>query len=114
MTSRTDELEESKSLVEHRHLFVLLNGKKSGDKHLRAAVKHLRLALHAAAQSHPSPKSAESQSHCRKEGHQVDVRVTWESTDAERYVEEALSLRTVNAIVAAGGDGTVNEVLCNW
>lgn len=47
----------------------------------------------------------------REEGHEVDVRVTWESADAQRYVEEALSLTTVSTIVAAGGDGTVNEVL---
>ena len=46
----------------------------------------------------------------REEGHQIDVRVTWENADAERYVEEALSLNTVNVIIAAGGDGTVNEV----
>ena len=50
----------------------------------------------------------------REEGHQVDVRVTWESADTQRYVEEALALTTVSTIVAAGGDGTVNEVLCSW
>lgn len=47
----------------------------------------------------------------REEGHEVDVRVTWENADAERYVKEALALTTVSTIVAAGGDGTVNEVL---
>lgn len=50
----------------------------------------------------------------REEGHEVDVRVTWESADAYRYVEEALALTTVSTIVAAGGDGTVNEVVCSW
>jgi len=37
--------------------------------------------------------------------------VTWEQADAERYVAEAMASDTVDAIVAAGGDGTVNEVL---
>jgi len=36
--------------------------------------------------------------------------VTWEQADTERYVGEALALGTVDAVVAAGGDGTVNEV----
>ena len=44
----------------------------------------------------------------------MDVRVTWENADAQRYVEEALALTTVSTIVAAGGDGTINEVLCGW
>lgn len=44
MTSQVSEIEEATTTREHRHLFILLNGKKSGDKHLREAVKHLRLA----------------------------------------------------------------------
>lgn len=46
----------------------------------------------------------------REEGHEINVRVTWENADVERYVGEALSLRSVHVIIAAGGDGTVNEV----
>ncbi|DBA94999.1 TPA: hypothetical protein ACH3X1_002521 [Trebouxia sp. C0004] len=84
--SGSEELQDVSS-TQHRQLFVLLNGKKSSDRHLRAAVKHLR-----------------------DEGHQVDVRVTWEQADTERYVAEAMASGTVDAIVAAGGDGTVNEV----
>ena len=37
--------------------------------------------------------------------------MTWEQADTERYVAEAVASGTVDAIVAAGGDGTVNEVL---
>lgn len=56
-------------------------------------------------------KSATLVQLCREEGHQIDVRVTWEQADTERYVAEAMASGTVDAIVAAGGDGTVNEVL---
>ena len=37
--------------------------------------------------------------------------MTWEQADTERYVAEAMASGTVDAVVAAGGDGTVNEVL---
>ncbi len=40
--SGSDEIQDASGTQYHRHLFVLLNGKKSGDRHLRAAVKHLR------------------------------------------------------------------------
>jgi diacylglycerol kinase family enzyme len=46
---------------------------------------------------------------CRKEGHNVEVRVTYESGDSERFVAEALQNNS-DVIVAAGGDGSVNEV----
>lgn len=42
-------------------------------------------------------------------GHQVEVRVTFESGDAARYAGEAAS-EGVEVVVAAGGDGTINEV----
>jgi diacylglycerol kinase family enzyme len=67
-------------------VYVVLNGKKSGDEDLRKAVSHLR-----------------------KEGHKVEVRVTYESGDSERIAEEALNNNS-DVIVAAGGDGSVNEL----
>lgn len=69
-----------------RKLFVIANGKKAGDEGLREGVQKLR-----------------------DEGHTVDVRVTWEADDVPRYVNEALSAG-VDTIVAAGGDGSVNQV----
>jgi len=39
----------------------------------------------------------------------VEVRVTYESGDSERIAAEALSNKA-DVIVAAGGDGSVNEV----
>ena len=44
----------------------------------------------------------------RKAGHRIEVRVTWEKGDARRFVSEA---GEVDLLIAAGGDGTLNEVV---
>jgi len=46
----------------------------------------------------------------RKESSRIEVRVTWEHGDGERLVNEA-SRDGIQRIVAAGGDGTLNEVV---
>lgn len=65
---------------------LILNGKSAGDDALREAVGTLREA-----------------------GIALDVRVTWEDGDAERYVAEAIA-DGVDTVIAAGGDGTLSEV----
>jgi lipid kinase YegS len=65
---------------------LILNGKSAGDDDLRTAVHALREA-----------------------GIALDVRVTWEDGDAERYVAEAIA-DGVDTVIAAGGDGTLSEV----
>lgn len=65
---------------------LILNGKSAGDDALRDAVASVR-----------------------EHGVELDVRVTWEGGDAERYVAEAIA-DGVDTIVAAGGDGTLSEV----
>lgn len=65
---------------------LILNGKSADNALLREAVSLLRT-----------------------EGVELHVRVTWEKGDAERYVEEAVSLG-VATVIAGGGDGTINEV----
>ncbi|TKB44340.1 lipid kinase YegS [Thalassotalea mangrovi] len=65
---------------------VLLNGKKAGLEEVRAAIDTGR------------------------EQWPVEVRVTYESGDIERFVKEA-SEQGVRRIVAAGGDGTLNEAV---
>lgn len=65
---------------------LILNGKSAGDDDLRKAVGALREA-----------------------GITLDVRVTWEDGDAERYVAEAIR-DGVDTVIAAGGDGTLSEV----
>ncbi len=68
------------------HWRLLLNGKAAANDVLRAAVAGLR-----------------------DEGIQLEVRVTWEAGDAERYVTEAIR-DGVDVIVAGGGDGTLSAV----
>jgi lipid kinase YegS len=70
-----------------RKIRLILNGKKAGLPSVRDAVGHVR-----------------------GRGHTVDVSVTWEGGDAGRFAAEALADGT-DVIVAAGGDGTVNEVV---
>ncbi len=65
---------------------LILNGKSAGDEALREAVSRLR-----------------------DRGIALDVRVTWEAGDAERYVAEAIA-DGVQTLIAAGGDGTLSEV----
>ncbi|KFX02891.1 lipid kinase [Pectobacterium betavasculorum] len=65
---------------------LILNGKSAGNEELREAIGELR-----------------------KDGYTLHVRVTWEYGDAKRYVEEAIQLNA-DSVIAAGGDGTVNEV----
>jgi lipid kinase YegS len=69
---------------------IILHGKAAADARVRAAV----LAL-------------------RKDGHAVDVRVTWEPGNAARLTTEAVAdarRGNMDCIVAGGGDGTINEV----
>lgn len=66
--------------------FLILNGKSADNDILRGSVKLLR-----------------------EQGHPLDVRVTWEKGDAARYVNEAAE-RGAETVIAAGGDGTINEV----
>jgi lipid kinase YegS len=64
---------------------LILNGKVAANDALRAAVARQRAA-----------------------GHRIEVGVTWEKGDAQRFVWEACK---VDLLIAAGGDGTLNEVL---
>ena len=68
------------------HWRLILNGKSAGDDDLRAAVQTLR-----------------------ESGIALEVRVTWEDGDAERYLAEAIA-DGVDTVIAAGGDGTLSEV----
>lgn len=71
-------------------LRIVLHGKAAGDDRVRNAVHALR-----------------------KDGHGVEVRVTWEPGDAARLTAEAVAdahASKVECIVAGGGDGTINEV----
>ena len=65
---------------------LILNGKSAGNDAVRDAVAMLR-----------------------DSGMHLDVRVTWEHGDGERYVAEAIA-DGVDTVIAGGGDGTLSEV----
>jgi lipid kinase YegS len=65
---------------------LILNGKKAGRPDIREAVSGLR-----------------------SEGHELEVRVTWEFGDGARLVAEA-SRDGIERVIAGGGDGSVNEI----
>ena len=65
---------------------IILHGKQSANQELRDAVAVLR-----------------------EEGHEIEVRVTWEAGDSQRLTREAAE-EGVDTVVAGGGDGTINEV----
>ena len=70
-----------------RELVLVVHGTRAADPLLRRAITRVRAR-----------------------GHEVDVRVTWEAGDATRFAREAVA-RKPAAVVAVGGDGTVNEVV---
>ena len=65
------------------------------------------LILHGKQAAHQALREAVMDR--REDGWDLAVRVTWEGGDAERYVDEALSLG-YRTIVAAGGDGSVRDI----
>ncbi|MBJ3816969.1 lipid kinase YegS [Shimwellia pseudoproteus] len=67
-------------------VFIVLNGKSAGNDALRDAVNALR-----------------------QNGVDIQVRVTWEHGDARRIISEAIAAQA-GTVIAAGGDGTINEV----
>ncbi|MEM8954065.1 MAG: lipid kinase YegS [Verrucomicrobiota bacterium] len=67
----------------------------------------MRLILHGKAAQRKDVRAAVEV--LRGEGVSIDVRVTWEGGDAPRLAREAVE-DGVETVVAAGGDGTLNEV----
>ena len=65
------------------------------------------LILHGKQAAHQALREAVMDR--REDGWDLAVRVTWEGGDAERYVDEALSLG-YRTIIAAGGDGSVRDI----
>src|SRR5712692_3171358 len=72
-------------MARSRKVQLILNGKAAGNNALRTAVARQRAVWHS-----------------------IEVRVTWEKGDARRFVSEA---GEVDLLIAAGGDGTLNEVV---
>ena len=72
-------------MAQHKALFIL-HGKQALNEEVRQAVLEKREA-----------------------GWHIDVRVTWEGGDAQRFVNQALK-DDYQCIVAGGGDGTLRDV----
>lgn len=66
---------------------LLLNGKKAAQENIREAVSKLR-----------------------NEGHELQVRATWEAGDFASFVLEAAQ-QNIKRIIVGGGDGSINEVV---
>ncbi len=69
----------------------------------------LRVILHAKAAMRRGVRMAVER--LREEGHDIEVRVTWEPGDAEQFAEDAARDYRFKTVVAAGGDGTINAVV---
>src|SRR5256886_3780860 len=69
----------------NKKVLLILNGKAAGNDALQTAIARQRAI-----------------------GHTIEVRVTLEKGDARRFVAEA---GEVDLLIAAGGDGTLNEVV---
>lgn len=74
-----------KTKATDRKVQLILNGKAAGNDALRTAIVRQR-----------------------ERGHRIEVRVTSEKGNARRFVSEA---DKVDVLIAAGGDGTLNEVI---
>ena len=74
-----------KTKVWSKRVRLILNGKVAGNDVLRAAIARQRDA-----------------------GHRIEVGVTWEKGHARQFVSGA---DKVDLLIAAGGDGTINEVV---
>jgi lipid kinase YegS len=75
------------TMTRGRTLDLIIHGSRADNAELRAAADWARSA-----------------------GHRVRAQVTWEAGDARRFAATAAA-RGTDAVIAVGGDGTLNEVL---
>ena len=69
--------------------------------------KHFTYVVHGARADRPELRQMVSW--VRQRGHAVDVHITWNAGDGEALASAAAD-RGTDAVIACGGDGTLNEV----
>src|SRR5881628_3443748 len=72
----------------------------------KSRAKKVQLILNGKAEGNDALQTAVARQHAI--GHSIEVRVTSEKGDARRFVAET---GEVDLLIAAGGDGTLNEVV---
>jgi lipid kinase YegS len=70
--------------------------------------RNIHIVLHGKAAGNPQVREAVEM--VRQLGHSVTVRVTWEAGHGFDFARESVQARA-DAVVAAGGDGLLNEVV---
>jgi lipid kinase YegS len=100
--------------VEFRRAFLVFlarlisKGSFMSDHSTAADKRSLRIVLNGKSAELPSVREAVL--YCRDQGHDVEVRVTWEGGQAEEFALEAARAGR-EIVVAAGGDGTASAVV---
>ncbi len=69
----------------------------------------IQIILHAKVAMDEAVRAAVYQ--LRDEGHDIQVRVTWEGVDSINFAKQAGESGKIVTVVAGGGDGTVNAVV---
>lgn len=73
---------------------------------MKSTAEKVRLVLNGKAAADETIRDAVSA--MRSRGHDIEVRVTWEAGDAQRFAHKA-ARAGCRTVIAAGGDGTLNE-----
>jgi lipid kinase YegS len=103
LTQRSQSLNQRFINSADANLVTVLNGQSVDPK---AISKSVQLILNGKAAGNEALKAAIARQ--RALGHTIEVRVTSEKGDARRFVAER---GQVDLVIAAGGDGTLNEVV---
>jgi lipid kinase YegS len=100
---------------QRRHVFLSANQHidwtlDAGESHMTSTEDEARVRIIVNGKSAGDPALRHAVGELRSRGREIEVRVTWEAGDAARLAGEAVS-HQIGTVIAAGGDGTINEVV---